>query len=399
MGTLANSDIIVPYVTPSYSEYELPQENNDKIPMCTLRNFPHLIEHCIEWARAQFTDLFDVPVKDFNTMIKNPPFFLRNLSKDDPSVQYDRLKEIEFLLENAFDPSYQKCIAMANKLLIKNFRDKILDLIAIYPKDFTKKDPYTGETTLFWSGAKTFPRNIEISYHDEPQVAYLFAASNVFATMYNIPKVTNIKDFHEILATISLEVPNWVLDSKTAGIIKKDLETEEKTLDQIEEEKRQTSKNTDTTEEDKIKASQLQQSILSRNLASLRSSNKYLKVAEFEKDDDSNFHIDFVTSCANLRAWNYSIKLATRHQCKMIAGKIIPALATTTSMITGLIEMELYKIVKKLPRTAFLNSNINLGTGTFQSFEPDPPIGKKSNVRYSSRRDYIPCSRWMDLLG
>ena len=26
--------------------------------MCTLRNFPSLIEHCIEWARAQFSDLF-----------------------------------------------------------------------------------------------------------------------------------------------------------------------------------------------------------------------------------------------------------------------------------------------------------------------------------------------------
>lgn len=26
--------------------------------MCTLRNFPSLIEHCIEWARAQFNDLF-----------------------------------------------------------------------------------------------------------------------------------------------------------------------------------------------------------------------------------------------------------------------------------------------------------------------------------------------------
>jgi ubiquitin-activating enzyme E1 len=33
-----------------------PQQDN--IPMCTLRNFPSLIEHCIEWARAQFNDLF-----------------------------------------------------------------------------------------------------------------------------------------------------------------------------------------------------------------------------------------------------------------------------------------------------------------------------------------------------
>jgi ubiquitin-activating enzyme E1 len=26
--------------------------------MCTLRNFPHLTDHCIEWARDQFELLF-----------------------------------------------------------------------------------------------------------------------------------------------------------------------------------------------------------------------------------------------------------------------------------------------------------------------------------------------------
>ena len=26
----------------------------ESIPMCTLRNFPHLIEHCIEWSRDHF---------------------------------------------------------------------------------------------------------------------------------------------------------------------------------------------------------------------------------------------------------------------------------------------------------------------------------------------------------
>jgi hypothetical protein len=31
--------------------------------MCTLRNFPHLIDHCIEWARAKFEDLFADPAQ------------------------------------------------------------------------------------------------------------------------------------------------------------------------------------------------------------------------------------------------------------------------------------------------------------------------------------------------
>ena len=34
--------------------------------------------------------------------------------------------------------------------------------------------------------------------------------------------------------------------------------------------------------------------------------------ADFEKDDDSNFHIDFINACANLRATNYEIKNCDR---------------------------------------------------------------------------------------
>ena len=38
-----------------------------------------------------------------------------------------------------------------------------------------------------------------------------------------------------------------------------------------------------------------------------------LQAAEFEKDDDSNFHMDFITSCSNLRAENYDISPTDKH--------------------------------------------------------------------------------------
>ena len=68
-----------------------------------------------------------------------------------------------------------------------------------------------------------------------------------------------------------------------------------------------------------------QQSILIDELVTLKSKLSSLKLRpiDFEKDDDSNRHMDFIVAASNLRAENYDIapadKLKVTHQSYFIS--------------------------------------------------------------------------------
>ena len=96
--------------------------------------------------------------------------------------------------------------------------------------------------------------------------------------------------------------------------------------------------------------------------------------ADFEKDDDSNFHIDFIHAAANLRAENYKIPIADRQKAKMIAGKIIPAIATTTAMIAGAIALQIYTFYLHDDVEKFRNGFVSLALPLLVFSEPMPPL-------------------------
>jgi len=80
-------------------------------------------------------------------------------------------------------------------------------------------------------------------------------------------------------------------------------------------------------------------------LATTQKLSKTLSSPSFETEDDKNFHIDFISAVANLRARNYRIHEVDRSKVKFIAGKIIPAIATTTAMVVGAVGFEYIKFV------------------------------------------------------
>lgn len=64
----------------------------------------------------------------------------------------------------------------------------------------------------------------------------------------------------------------------------------------------------------------------------------------WDKDDDTS--LDFVTATSNLRSFIFGIPVKSRFDVKSMAGNIIPAIASTNAIISGLIVMEALKILQ-----------------------------------------------------
>ena len=77
---------------------------------------------------------------------------------------------------------------------------------------------------------------------------------------------------------------------------------------------------------------------------------------------------------SNLRARNYKIDEVDNFKVKLIAGKIIPAIATTTAMVVGVVGMEVIKFLLNKPAEVYKNVTINLALPLWVFNDPLPPI-------------------------
>lgn len=102
-----------------------------------------------------------------------------------------------------------------------------------------------------------------------------------------------------------------------------------------------------------------------------------MKPEEFEKDNDANFHIDFMYSMGNCRALSYKLEEMDWITVKLKAGRIVPALATTTASVAGLQTLELVKVLAKSKKEAHRNIFLNLAVPFLQASEPGDVVKDK----------------------
>ncbi len=136
LGTKANCQVIVPHATESYSDSVDPPE--ESIPMCTLRNFPHAIEHCIEWARDVFAGSFANAAQDASAFVADPAGWLASVAEEgNLSARRGKLEGVAGVLHAAQGADYALCVRLAREAFNGHFYMQIRQLLHNFPLDYT----------------------------------------------------------------------------------------------------------------------------------------------------------------------------------------------------------------------------------------------------------------------
>lgn len=371
MGTSGNVDTICPFKTRTYADGGNAAEGGG-VPMCTLRNFPHLTDHCIEWARDQFELLFVKLAKQCSTYLDNPDVFdeeKRNLGEMELGIAIFEIRAVQSMIRAARSPSIGSCAQLAFDIFHFLYRDRILDLQAAFPADARIVDKNGVDRGPFWNEKKRYPTPAIFNPDDESHWNFMLSSTCLFAVSLGVLPPKKEGDDEWLAGFRSKEwIVNIVSGLDAPMYIQAPVNTEGMDNDTLQ----------------KV-GSATKAEIVTDLLRDLREtaanvSLPVVEAADFEKDDDLNFHIAFITAAANLRCDNYSIKRTDFQSCKVIAGKIIAAIATTTAAVCGLVLLELFKLVQNKNTESYMNRQIGLAVNTYTSFTQEPPIAFRTKT-------------------
>ncbi|KAI0237342.1 Ubiquitin-like modifier-activating enzyme 6 [Lamellibrachia satsuma] len=350
MGAKGHVQVIVPHLTESYGSQSDPPE--EEVPYCTLKSFPSQIEHCIQWARDKFESSFSQKPSLHNK------FWEINRSPENVTEKLEQgvpLEGVVQVLKLALcrPQCWCDCLVLGRLKFEKYFNHKAASLLCAFPLDTRLKDG-----SPFWQSPKRPPVPIVFDTSNKLHTDFVVACARLYAEISGItvrPQDLQLADITEVLTRV--DVPEFRPSSKP-------IETDESV------------KNDKSNQSEEIDYDCDEMKSIADRINSLRKTvpQVFQKMAplSFEKDDDENGHIDFITAASNLRAAMYGVAEADRLRTKMIAGRIVPAIATTTATVSGLVTIELIKVVMKAPLEHYKNCFLNLAIPTVIFSEPGP---------------------------
>ncbi|KAG7608331.1 Ubiquitin-activating enzyme E1 [Arabidopsis suecica] len=349
LGAKCNTQMVIPHLTENYGASRDPPEK--QAPMCTVHSFPHNIDHCLTWARSEFEGLLEKTPAEVNAYLSDPVEYMKAMrTAGDPQAR-DTLGRVVECLEKEKCNSFQDCITWARLRFEDYFANRVKQLCYTFPEDAA-----TSTGAPFWSAPKRFPRPLQFSSTDLSHINFVMAASILRAETFGIPTPEWAKTRAGLAEAVERVIVPDFEPKKDATIV-----TDEKATTLS------TASVDDAAVIDELNAK------LVRCRMSLQPEFR-MKAIQFEKDDDTNYHMDMIAGLANMRARNYSVPEVDKLKAKFIAGRIIPAIATSTAMATGFVCLEMYKVLDGSHKVEdYRNTFANLALPLFSMAEPVPP--------------------------
>lgn len=333
-GTSASSMVIFPHKTTCYDDLE--KVVTKDIEMCTLKNFPYLIEHCIEFSKVYFAEFFEKNIDDLNSCINAPNIFFEKLEKNytEKNDIIDRLNELEQLLIIFNNKNIDVLIEYSLEKFFIFFNKNIVDLITKIPSYALDEN---GEP--FWRGSKIMPHPLDFNINDDLSFNFIFYLIKIINRILQINLKINkddiIKSCSNIYEKILSKKYNRLSEKEQLDLIKKN---KFNILELIKESK-------------------------------LKEGNFIPE--KFEKDNDELFHVDFVFNFSNLRARNYNIEEVDKEKVRKIAGNIIPAIISTTACIAGFVALQIYSVIISNDINLMRNIGLDLGNTWYSIGRPE----------------------------
>ncbi|EGR27187.1 ubiquitin-activating enzyme e1, putative [Ichthyophthirius multifiliis] len=337
-----HTQVIVPKQTQCYQDsHDISEES---APLCVLSNFPHIIQHTVQWSSDQFQVFFVEGIEEISKFVKNGQQHIQNLKnefQDKSGFLKQKLLNLQTYATVLLQPNYEQCINIAFKLFYQNFYDQIIQLLQGFPIDHKNED---GKP--FWSGHKRLPQALELNYEDQLHLDFILSVSNIIA--------------------YSFDIKGQLPKDKIAKYLGQNKETLQK-LFQVEK------KNIDDDQINLNLIAELQK------LKIKHSQKVYL--LQLENDEQQELQQNFIYTTSNLRARNYKIEEASKQKIKMISNKTVPSTAIMASLGASLNIIQIIKYLKNQIQQKNVyqqkNSFINLAIPLYLFADTLAPIAQK----------------------
>ncbi len=340
-GPCGKSQSFIPEMTCSYNDIPSSpdEEDEEKLPSCTRREFPGKIEDCLDNARDLFDEYYVSIVDDILRLFDPNEKFLQ-MEVNGIIDKFNIIDKYFYFIKLENNRKKINNNEQVNPKKLNIFKKREADLLINAEKEFIKfgllefeklfvrniKQIYvshpideTEESKKFWMN-KRKPSEINFDINDELSTSFLFYFLKICSKLLNFPFESDMTKFKEKIIEINTEMNQ----NQTQNI---------------------------QTNLDFIKDPEILYNKLLNEINEFKNDNELFKIIKnlskinFEKDVSELGHMQFIYTYSILKAKSYKIPECNKFYALEYVGKIAPTTITSTAAVAGMMCLQMIGII------------------------------------------------------